>query len=57
MAASAFGETLAWLGIDGDPAAWRVEPSIVVDTEVPSAFLEELSMRGVDAMTLAEEPP
>jgi len=49
------GETLAWLGIGGDVTAWRVEPLIVVDTEVASAFLEELPMRVVDAMTLAEE--
>ena len=48
-------ETLAWLGIDDESASWRVEPSIVVDTEVPSAFLEELPMRVVDALTLARE--
>jgi hypothetical protein len=48
-------ETLAWLGMSDPPEAWRVEPSIVVDTEVPSAFLEELPMRVADAMTLADE--
>jgi hypothetical protein len=48
-------ETLAWLRVSGHAEAWRVEPSIVVDTEVPSAFLAELPMRVVDAMTLADE--
>jgi len=41
--------------VSGHPEKWRVEPSIVVDTEVPSAFLEELPMRVVDALTLADE--
>jgi hypothetical protein len=48
-------ETLAWLRISGHPEEWRVEPSIVVDTKVPSAFIEELPMRVVDAVTLADE--
>lgn len=48
-------EILAWLRIEGDSRQWRVEPSIVVDTEVPSAFIEQLPIRVVDAMTLAEE--
>jgi hypothetical protein len=48
-------ETLAWLRVSGHADTWRVEPSIVVDTEVPSAFLAELPMRVVDAMTLADE--
>lgn len=48
-------ETLAWLRVSGHPEGWRVEPSIVVDTEVPSAFIEELPMRVVDAVTLADE--
>jgi hypothetical protein len=49
------GATLGWLGVDADPSAWQVEPSIVVDTEVPSAFLEQLPMRVVDAATLGDE--
>jgi hypothetical protein len=52
------GEVLAWLGVDaGDGAAdaWRVEPSIVVNTEVPAAFLEDLPMRVVDVALLEEE--
>jgi hypothetical protein len=48
-------ETLAWLGVRGRAETWRVEPSIVVDTEVQSAFMAELPMRVVDAMTLADE--
>jgi hypothetical protein len=48
-------ETLAWLRVSDRAETWRVEPSIVVDTEVQSAFLAELPMRVVDAMTLADE--
>lgn len=48
--------TLEWLGLcEFNASEWRVDPAIVVDTEVPSAFLEELPMRVVDAPTLDEE--
>ncbi|HEY4277606.1 MAG TPA: hypothetical protein VGM91_05270 [Conexibacter sp.] len=47
---------LAWLGLDGEDArAWRVEPSIVVDEEVPAAFVADLPMRTVDFAMLADE--
>lgn len=47
--------TLSWLELGGDDASrWRVEAMIVVDAEVPSAFIAPLMVPVVDVWTLAE---
>jgi len=49
-------EVLEWLGLDAAASeTWRVEPSIVVNTEVTAPFLEDLPMRVLDAALLADE--
>jgi hypothetical protein len=49
-------EVLVWLKLPHAKAGdWRVEPSIVVDAEVPAAFLEDLPMRVMDAAALTDE--
>jgi hypothetical protein len=49
-------EVLAWFGLDrAESDDWRVEPAIVVDAEVPAAFLGELPIRVLDAAALREE--
>jgi hypothetical protein len=46
-------EVIAWLGLE-DSGRWRIEPSIVVNTEVTSSFIEDLPMRVFDVAELEE---
>jgi hypothetical protein len=49
-------EVLEWLGLDITASSrWRVEPLIVVSSEVTAPFLEELPMPVLDAAQLADE--
>jgi hypothetical protein len=47
-------EVLVWAGFGDDAQGWSVEPSIVINVEVPAAFVAELPMPVHDVNELAE---
>jgi hypothetical protein len=48
-------ETLAWLGIDDDPADWTISGRIVVDTPVMSPYITQCPLPVITVAELADE--